>query len=262
MKFEGEQSLKKSEIIRQYDLKATVIFISAAAALFANAVFTAIQSIVNISNNTFGLLLLLIAAACMIFANIITIKGFKYVDKACRLCEENENYFLGRNLMVFSVLSFILTIVLTFVSLFFNLILVQYQNAPGLTTADLAAQHNITIVLAMVLIVLQIVTVSTPYIFYLWRIHKSTPKTDSINNFALLTMMIMIVQLCIGILSSCYSIMGKQISFLAGFASVLLVVKYLVLALFFIARRKTIVSPRSDAEVNDEKQDKSTEEQN
>lgn len=234
--------MKKSEIVRQNDLQATTIFVAAAIGLFANSVLSGLQSIMNISS---GILLFiqLVALACLIFANVMTIKGFGFVNKACKLSEENENYFFGKNLMIFSIISFILTLILTIAAWLFSQILNQYAVAPSLSLADISAANNLKIILAVILIAAQIVAISTPYIFYLWRIHKDTPKADSLNNFALLAMIVFIVHLAIGVLHSIYSINGGEIAFLASFSRILLIVKYLVLMLFFITRRKFLAAP-------------------
>lgn len=251
--------MKKSEIIRQYDCRATSIFIAAAVALLINAVATGFQAIVNISADSINALLLLLALFCMFFAYTITIKGFSTVNKACKLSEENENYFLGKKLMVLTVVCLILTAVLTVTASIFNSILMQYYGESSLMPSDYKAAENVKFILAVISIFAQIASVSTPFIFYLWRIHKATPKTDSINNFALLTMIIMIVHLVIGILNSVYSIRGAQLSFLSGFSRVLLIVKYLVLMLFFITRRKFLISPQAAEKTADEQHEKQEE---
>lgn len=227
--------------MKQYDLKATNMFIFASAALLVNAVIAGIQSAVNMPSGL-NAVLQIVALTATVFAYVIIIRAFGDVNRACKLSEENENYYLGRNLMILSVLSLILTLIFTFAVVFLRMLLGKYAEASSLTPADVKAANNIGIILSLVLIAAQASAVSTPIIFYLWKIHKNTPKSDSVNNFALLTMIIMLVHLAIGVLNPLYSIKGGDTGFLAGFSEILLIVQYIVLLLFFITRKKGVAA--------------------
>lgn len=239
--------MKKSEIARQYDEKATLLFIAAAAALTINSLLNNILSAFSVPK-AFNYVIQFLTVVFILFAYAVTIKGFGFVNKACKLSETNENFYMGKNLMVFSVLSLVFTMIFELIILVLYLILYKYSSAESLTPADLQAANNIKVLTAIMLIAAQLTAIAVPYIFYLWRIHKNTPKSDSINNFALLTMLVLIVQLAIGILNALYTIKGAQTSFLSHFSDILLTGKYAVLLLFFIARRKSLLAA---AEPND-----------
>ena len=234
--------MKKVEIAKQFDFNATTVFLAASVALASSAALTYIVSALGSMNSTVKMIFQIMSVVFMIFAYVMTVKGFSVVNKACKLSEANENYYMGKNLMIFSIVSIVLSIILEIVAFVFYMMLYSYQQAESLTPADLEAANNVKIITAIVVIAAQLVSIAMPYIFYLWRIHNITPKTDSINNFALLTMFIMIVQLAIGILNSVYSIKGGDTSFLASFTEILKVVEYLVLVLFFALRRKCLVT--------------------
>lgn len=235
--------MKKSEIARQYDEKATMLFVAAAAVLTLNSLLNNLLSAFSKVPKTLNYIVLFFTVVFILFAYVVTIKGFGYVNKACKLSEENENFYMGKNLMVFSVLSLIFTVIFELILLVLSLILSKYKEAAeSLTPADIKAANNVKILTAIVLIAVQLTAIAVPYIFYLWRIHKNTPKSDSINNFALLTMLVLIVHLAIGILNALYTIKGAQTSFLLHFSDILLTVKYAVLLLFFITRRKSLLA--------------------
>lgn len=230
--------MKKVEIAKQFDYNATTIFIASSVALAAAAVLTYMVSAFENMNSISKIIFQILSVIFMIFAYIMTVRGFSFVNKACKLSEANENYYLGKNLMIFSILSIILSVILEIVALVFYMMLYSYQQTESLTPSDVEAANNVRIITAIVVIAAQLVSIAMPYIFYLWRIHKITPKSDSANSFALLTMFIMIVQIAIGILNSLYSIKGGDTSFLSSFTEILKVVEYLVLVIFFAVRRK------------------------
>ncbi len=246
--------MKKIEITRQYDYNATTIFIAASIALVTNSVLTYLLSSVDFPNAV-AYVCRFFSVAFALFAFIMTIKGFSKVDKACRLSEENENYYLGRNLKRLSVACLIVSAIVGIAVLIFFVMLTRYSSygkAGTLTQNDINAANNIKIITALLLIVYELASVGTPYIFYLWNIHKITPKTDSVNNFALLTMIVLVVQLAIGALNSVYTIKGGETSFVAGFSSILLIIKYVLLTLFFITRRKGIYAASKKTEADEE----------
>lgn len=242
--------MKKSEIARQYEFKATTMFIAAAIALVANSVLTNIVNAFELSS-VFKYIVQFFVVAFIIFAYVMTIKGFSVVSKATKLSEENENFYMGRNLKIMSVASLILSVIAEMLILVCYLLLYNYSAAQSLSADDINAANNLRIITAAILVFAQLVAISTPYIFYLWKIHKFTPKSDSINNFALLTMIILCVQLVIGIMNPLYTIKGNSSSFISSFSGILLSLKYIILLLFFITRRKGLM-PNADKDKNGE----------
>lgn len=240
--------MKKIEIALGLDYKATSFFITAAVAFSANSLLNNMMSAFEMPTVAEAISLVFVIAFS-IFGYVMTVRGFSNVNKACKLCEKNENYYMGKNLMIFSVICIILTYILSIVALVFSVFLSQYNAAAGLTASDVQARNNLVVLTALVNILMQFFAIATPYIFYLWRIHKVTPKKDKINTFALLTMMIMIVHLVIGILNSIYSIKDGANNFLPGFSGILNTVKYVVLLVFFTVRRQCIV-PTSVSDEN------------
>lgn len=240
--------MKKIEIAKEIDFKATCIFITAAVAFTVN-------SLLNNMTRAFDMpsvaetISLVFVIAFSIFGYVMTVKGFSSVNKACRLCEKNENYYMGKNLLIFSVVCIILSVILSIVALVFSLFLSQYNAAEGLTSSDVQARNNLLVLIALVNIVMQFFSISTVYIFYLWRIHKVTPKSEKISTFALLAMLIMTVHLVIGILNAVYTVKDGSNTFLPGFSSVLNTVKYVVLLLFFMVRRTKLVASVPDEEI-------------
>lgn len=230
--------MKKSEIVKQLDIKATSIFMAASIALTVGGVLSHILNSIK-DASVIGTVINIVSFLFIIVAYVFTIKGFVVLDKACRHSEQNENYYMGKNLKLMAILSLILSVILQIVSFVFYLFLQSYAKAPSLTPSDLKAAANVKIITAIVLIISQLVSISMVYIVYLWKLHTITSKKDSLNNFALLTMFILIIQLAIAILNSAYTIMGKQSTFLSDFSSVLMVIKYVVLTLFFVARKYT-----------------------
>lgn len=234
--------MKKIEIAKQYDYNATTIFIAAAVALASSSLLTYIVSSVENMNSVAKVVFQVFVIIFMIIAYIMTVKGFSVVNKACKLSEANENYYMGKNLMIFSIVSIVLSIVFEIIVFIFYMMIAGYQQTENLTDADLNAQKNIKILTGIVVIAALLVSIAMPYICYLWKIHKITPKTNSINNFALLTMFIMIVQIAISVLNSVYSLRGGDVSFLSKFAEISKIIEYIVLVLFFVLRRRTLVS--------------------
>lgn len=238
--------MKKIEMAKQYDYNATTVFVTAAIALSVSSLLNYIVSVISSINSTVEIICQILVFAFMIFAYVMTIKGFSFVNKACKVSESNENYYLGKNLTVFSVLSLILSAILEIVALVFYMLIYSYQQTDELSADDLSALNNIRIITAIVVIAVQFVSIAVPYIFYLWKIHKILPKTDSANSFALFTMFVMIVQIAIAVLNSLYGIKGSDTSFLSSFTEILKVIEYLVLFAFFFTRRKGLAAAKSE----------------
>lgn len=233
--------MKKSDIAKGLDLKATSFFTATATALAVNAVLNVISSAFDMPSIA-KILIAVFVAFFSLFSCVMIIKGFVAVDKACKLSEKNENFYMGRNLTVFSVICIVFTVVLFVAALTFSKFIAAYNAAEGLTASDVQARNNILVLTAIINIVMQFFAVSTPFIFYLWKIFRLTPESKKISNFALLAMIIFVVHLVISILNSVYSIRGGGNSFLPVFSSTLNTIKYLVLIAFFMVRRKYLLS--------------------
>lgn len=233
--------MKKSEIAKGLDLKATSVFIAAVTALVTNSVLNSLSrafELEMVAENIVAAVVVILS----IFSYVMIVKGFVTVDKACRLSEKNENFYMGRNLTVFSVLCIIFTTILNIAALVFSVFLSHYNAAEGLTASDVQARNNVLIIIAIINIALQFFAISTPFIFYLRNIFKFAPKNNSLNNFALLTMIVMIVHIVIGILNSVYAVRGGENGFLPDFSSALNTVKFVILLVFFMLRRKNLIT--------------------
>lgn len=233
--------MKKSEIAKGLDSQATSVFIATAIALAVNSLlnsFTRVFEMPTVVENIVAAIVIIFS----LFSYVMIVRGFVLVNKACKLSEKNENFYMGRNLTIFSVICIVFTMILSIAALVFSVFISQYNAAEGLTASDVQARNNILIITALINILMQFFAISTPFIFYLWKIHKIAPGTGPAKNFALLTMIIMIVHLVIGILNAIYTVRGDGNSFLPGFSSVLNTIKYLVLLAFFMVRRKNLLA--------------------
>jgi len=231
--------MKKSEIARQFDYKATTFLLTAAIALTLNSILNNIVTNVDVSV-VMNVILTAFVMIFAVFADIMTIKGFIVVNKSCKLSEDNQNYYLGKKLTVMTVVFIVVGIVLTLIALFMSILIAQYEQLDVLTAEDETARMNMMILTAIVNIALQFVAISTPFIIYIWKLRGTMPAKDKLSNFALLTVLVLIVQLAIGILNSMYIAKSTHSTFLTSFSEILLTVKYLVLTLFLFARRKSI----------------------
>lgn len=231
--------MKKSEIARQFDYKATTFLLTAAIALTLNSILNNIVTNVDVSV-VMNVILTAFVMIFAVFADIMTIKGFIVVNKSCKLSEDNQNYYLGKKLTVMTVVFIVVGIILTLIALFMSILIAQYEQLDVLTAEDETARMNMMILTAIVNIALQFVAISTPFIIYIWKLRGTMPAKDKLANFALLTVLVLIVQLAIGILNSMYIAKSTHSTFLTSFSEILLTVKYLVLTLFLFARRKSI----------------------
>lgn len=231
--------MKKSEIARQFDYKATTFLLTAAIALTLNSILNNIVTNVDVSV-VMNVILTAFVMIFAVFADIMTIKGFIVVNKSCKLSEDNQNYYLGKKLTVMTVIFIVVGIILTLIALFMSILIAQYEQLDVLTAEDETARMNMMILTAIVNIALQFVAISTPFIIYIWKLRGTMPSKDKLSNFALLTVLVLIVQLAIGILNSMYIAKSTHSTFLTSFSEILLTVKYLVLTLFLFARRKSI----------------------
>lgn len=231
--------MKKSEIARQFDYKATTFLLTAAIALTLNSILNNIVTNVDVSV-VMNVILTAFVMIFAVFADIMTIKGFIVVNKSCKLSEDNQNYYLGKKLTVMTVVFIVVGIILTLIALFMSILIAQYEQLDVLTAEDETARMNMMILTAIVNIALQFVAISTPFIIYIWKLRSTMPAKDKLSNFALLTVLVLIVQLAIGVLNSMYIAKSTHSTFLTSFSEILLTVKYLVLTLFLFARRKSI----------------------
>ena len=239
--------MKKSEIARQFDYKATTFLLTAAIALTLNSILNNIVTNVDVSV-VMNVILTAFVMIFAVFADIMTIKGFIVVNKSCKLSEDNQNYYLGKKLTVMTVVFIVVGIILTLIALFMSILIAQYEQLDVLTAEDETARMNMMILTAIVNIALQFVAISTPFIIYIWKLRGTMPAKDKLSNFALLTVLVLIVQLAIGVLNSMYIAKSTHSTFLTSFSEILLTVKYLVLTLFLFARRKSIAEAVAEEE--------------
>ncbi len=229
--------MKKCEIAKGLDIKATSLLFISAITLVVNSVFNNIMRITDLSSSSGNMVVLVIASLISIATYIFALKGFSTVNKACKLCEKNENYYMGRNLAVFTALCVVLSVILSVVVFIFSFILSEYGSAEYLTPSDIQARNNVLVLLVIINIAVQFFSISTPFIFYLWKIYKLTPASEKISKFALLAVIILVVHLVISILNSMYSIKNAENNFLPDFSSILNTVKYVVLTAFLFVRK-------------------------
>ena len=239
--------MKKSEIARQFDYKATTFLLTASIALTLNTILN------NIVNNVdvpvvLNSVLAGIVSIFAIFADIMTIRGFLTVNKSCKLSEGNQNYYLGKKLTVMTVVFIVVGVILTFIAIAMSVLVAQYDQLETLTYEDETARMNMLILTTIVNIVLQFVAISTPYIVYVWKLRSTIPAKDKLYNFALITVIVMVVQLAIGILNSTYILRNSDSTFLTAFSEILATVKYLVLTVFLFLRRNSIITSVPDEE--------------
>lgn len=232
--------MKKKDLVIRLDSQATGIFAVSAVGLTSSAVLVYLTSAISSMNSVVSVIFQAVSVAFMIFAYVMTVKGFTVVNKACKLSETNEYYYFGRNMTVFSILSIVLSVIFEVAAFVLYMMLSMYSDAQALTPEDMTAAGNLRTITAIVVIAAQLVSISMPYIFYMWHIHKLVDKSDRIGTFALFTMFVMLVQTGIVILNSVYSVRGGDTSFLSSFAEILKVIEYLNLAIFFAVRKKKL----------------------
>lgn len=231
--------MRKSEIAISLDSKATSVFIITAAALVLNSLIsniTRIDSINSVVSSIFAIIVTVLGP----IAIIMQMRGFSVVDKACRLSEKNENYYMGKNLLVISVVCFVVAVILGIAAIVLSFMLAQYNTAGALTATDKQAMSNIIVITTVVNIAMQFFSVSTPFIIYLWKIYNLTDKKTTVGTVALLALVILVLHLAIGVLNSIYSIRSADNSFLPGFSGILNTVKYAVLLVFFVMRKNQL----------------------
>ena len=180
-------------------------------------------------------------------AYIIMIAGFINLNKTCKLNDDNPNYYMGKKLTTLTIACFLLGIVLSFAAIILNTLIAQYNTVETLTQQDEQARMNLMILTAIINICLQLFAVSTPFIFYLWKL-RSIIDDKKLVNFALLTLIVMVVQTTIGILNASYIVKNSQSEFLTSFAEILFTIKFLLLSIFLYLYRNNIASKIPDEE--------------
>ena len=240
--------MKKSEIARQFDYKATSFLLLASIALTFNSVlnFIASNSELNAVLNTIIVSLVSILSIC---TYVFTLKGFVTVNKSCKLSEDNQDYYMGRKLTIMTIVFILISVILSFVAVFMSYLISQYSQLDTLTNADERARMNIMIITAVINLLLQFFAISTPYIVYVWKLRATIPAKDKLlSNIALLTVIVMVVQLAIGVLNSTYIAQNSHSTFLTSFSEILLTVKYIVLTVFLFLRRNSLIASVPDEE--------------
>ena len=139
--------MKKCEIANSLDAKANAFFIAASVSLTANSILSNLGRAFDLgtaSETIFAVIVVLFS----LLSYVTTIKGFIFFDKNCRLSEKNENYYAGRNLVVFTVTCIVLTVILSITALIFSMFLAEYNSADGLTASDVYARNNVLVIIA------------------------------------------------------------------------------------------------------------------
>ena len=232
--------MKKTEDARVLSIKSDSCFLAAAVALVTSSVMVNLAGVFGTETTAEFVMYVfctVVMIAASLFTFVMTVKGFGLVKKSCMLDEKNVNYYLGRNLQRLSVATVLITVVLTLVTSFIFVLTSQYSTAEQLSSADYQAYNNLLNIVAVISIIMMIFDITLPYMIYLWKIHKSSGG----DNFALLTVIIMLVQIIIASLNSVYSVRGSDNSFLSSFSVILEVVEGIALMLFFLKRRHKTV---------------------
>ncbi len=237
---------KKSDIAKQYELRATSFLFVAAVLLFCNSLLNVLSELTE-SGSIIKSVTTIFVILCSVAAYIMCFKGFSHVNKTCKLCEDNKNYYLGRNLMILLGVVIAMSVVLIFSILVVNVLVMQYDGKV-LTSADAQAKSNLFVISALLNILSQIFAVSTPFIIYLWNKYKIAPKGDKTAIFALLTVVFMVVHVVISSLNSTYIATANSSAVLAFFNQILSVAKYFLLVFYFNMKNKQLKAEKSEEE--------------
>ena len=210
--------------------------------LAASCVALVLTSVINIMQNasgrggSAGTAFTVVILVFFSFAYIIAIRGFAVIDKAYKLRSGRSCYYLGRRLAVFTGVCFAVTLACEGFLMFSYASMSQYAAKGTLTAQEAGAVVNLHTLTAYVMLIMQLFSLSTCFIIYLFKIRSISPSPAS-SNFALLAALLMILQLGIGIVSSVYTLRRSTSDYLVDFSSVLLVIKYIVGLVFFLYRR-------------------------
>lgn len=242
---------EKDKIIEKFLYNSQLFFIIASAFLLANAAIGSLKSFFKMTGTAetvFSIIALLLYCA----ANVIAIHAFAVMNMSCRLSEENNCFYLGRNLEIFAIVCFILTFFNQLVSIILYVVL-NNTDMDNITPEQMNAVSNVWIVLGIVLMLVQIFSISTVFIVMFFRGNRFIGRfsDNRVKNLALFTVIVFIVQLVIGILASCYVIGGMNASFLSKFSNVLTVFKYAVLLVYFIVFRKGMEKKMNEPETQE-----------
>ena len=242
--------MKKNDLHVLYSKQSASVFTLAAIGLTVSSALVFLTSAVSDMNTVASVIFQFFSVAFMIFAYVMTVKGFSFVNKECRLDEKNEYYYFGKNMMIFSVLSVVLSVIFEIIAFVLYVMLSVYKDADSLSAADTAAASNIKVLASVVVIAVQLVSIAMPYIFYMWHIHKTGKKDNRLTSLSLVTMLLMVVQSAIVILNAVYSMRGAETGFLSSFAEILKVIEYLMLTVFFIYQKKSL-APTAELKIEE-----------
>ncbi len=229
--------MEKSEIAKQFELRATKFLFFAAAALCANSVLSLMQS--RFKGDVITGVIAAFASILAIFVDVMCIKGFMEINKNCKLSENNQNYYLGRNLIIITFVVIVVGAILSMGATVFKMLVLQYEGNQ-LTPADEQARANLFTISAILNILLQVSSIATPFIVYLWKTYKSAKNTDKTATVALLTVVVMVVHIVIASLNSVYIAKANPSSFLTVFSEILSVAKYVLLVVYFAIKNSRL----------------------
>ena len=228
----------KSDISRIYEARGVGHLAAACVALVLTSVISVMQNSSGRSGSA-GIALTAVIMAFFSFAYIISIRGFLIIDKAYKLRDGRSCYYLGRRLAVLTGICFAVNLLCEGFMMFSYASMSQYAAKGALTAEEARAVVNLHTLTAYVMLIMQVFALSTCFIIYLFKI-RGISESPGASNFALLTALLMLLQLVIGLVSSVYTLRRSTSDYLVGFSSVLLVIKYIVGLMFFMYRRKKL----------------------
>ena len=229
----------KSDISRIYEARGSGYLAVSCIALVVTSAINIMQNALH-SGGVYVWVMMAVALVFFAFAYIAAIRSFLIIDKAYKLKDGHSCYYLGKKLAIFTVICFIVHMFCEGFLVFSYAAMSQYALKSGLTPEEVTTYSNLRTLSAVVMLIMQVFSVGTCFIIYLLRIRQLSP-TPSASNFALLTALLMIIQLVIGVISAIYTLRGNTSDYLVSFSSILLVVKYIVGLVFFFSRRNSLI---------------------
>jgi hypothetical protein len=244
----------KQQVTVGYQAKSYLYFGIASIMLACNAIGERFLNDTDISD---GLRMVFIAVSLVFYiaSYVFSIKGFSVFSRACRLTETNDCYYLGRNLKILSFISLLVTLICEFLTIIFYILLRQYAGRM-LTSDETVASQNIMIISGIVVIVMQICSLSSLYIIFFLK-NRRLVSVKSFRDFSLFAGILLTVQLIIGIISRVFAISGQNISFLSDFSMILQIIKYLIMIIYFFFGRNLAQTNANFAKVENTDYDKS-----
>ncbi len=229
----------KSDISRIYEARGSGYLAVSCIALVVTSALNLMQNSLP-SGGAGAWVITAVTLLFFVFAYIASIRGFLVLDKAYKLKDGHSCYYVGRNLAIATVICFIVTLICEGFLVFSYIAMAQYAKKPVFTTEEIATISNLRAISAVLMLIMQVFSVGTCFIVYLFKIRQLSP-TPAASNFALLTALLMIIQLVIGVISAVYTMGSNTSDYLVHFSSILLVVKYLVGLAFFLSRRNSLL---------------------